>query len=482
MKHLRFLILQLGFLMFALLAMASPGNCIKAYAFDKPALGKPMSNADTVLLKLKFRLDLINFQTVESFNGVQFYRDGIIFLSDSKNETKMLPDHLSFGALDTYYTPIAGQDIGKHELFSRKIRFPYPPEATSFTSDYKTIFFTKDSQTGNNKKIPKIYQTHYVTGKDPKKSDWSSDFKVLAFCNDSNSYMHPAVSSNGKIMVFSSNRPSGSGGIDLFMVKRYKSTWANPVNLGPNVNSGDSELYPFLDSHNNLFFSSNRSSGYGGYDIYVSSFNGKGWNKPVNLGETVNSNNDESSFKISRENDSLAFFVSRQESEPGIAQLHKTFVIDNTNYPLFKEPLASTKAIVTPPKPIQVIEEKKPVIIPVITPPPPVKPSKKEKVEVIPAPKKEVVKKPDVIVFRVQIISSTKPKRNFRKVNIDNREYATREYYYKGEYRYTIGEFDSVDLEIISLQRKARKAGFPQAFVAAFKNNVRETDLKIFQH
>lgn len=480
MKHLRFLVLQLGFLMFSLSLVPGSGNCMNAYtSFDMPA-EKQLSNTDTVLLNLKFRLDSFSFQTIDIFNGVQFYLEGIIFLDDSKKKHRMFPDHLSFGALDTYYAPISGQDSGKHELFSKKNHFPYPSEATSFANNYQTIFFTKYSQTGTNERIPKIYKTHYINSENPKKAGWSPDFKELAFCKDSYSYIHPAVSYDGKIMIFSTNRPSGKGKFDLFMVRQNKSGWTDPLNLGSNVNTRDNEQYPFLDSHNNLFFSSDRQTGYGGYDIYVSSFNGKGWDKPVNLGAIVNSINDETSFKISRKNDTIAFFVSKPDSVPKIAQLHKAFVFDSTMYPIFREALASTKTIVAPSKPIQVIEEKKPaIIVPVKTSPPPVKPAKKEIIVVVPPPKKEVVKEPNAIVFRVQILASMKPRGNIR-VTIDNKVYLTKEYFYKGAYRSTIGKFNTVD-EALQFKAKCRKAGFIEAFVAAFKDNIRETDPKVFR-
>ncbi|MBE0676608.1 MAG: PD40 domain-containing protein [Bacteroidales bacterium] len=81
----------------------------------------------------------------------------------------------------------------------------------------------------------------------------------------------PIVSRN--VMVFTSNRPGGMGGFDLYYSIYKDGKWGSPVNFGPTVNSDADEYRPILGYHpdfTNLFlvFSSNRSGGKGGYDLY----------------------------------------------------------------------------------------------------------------------------------------------------------------------------------------------------------------------
>jgi hypothetical protein len=75
------------------------------------------------------------------------------------------------------------------------------------------------------------------------------------------------------IMVFTSNRPGGLGGYDLYYSVLRKGKWSSPVNFGPGINSSSDEYRPVIGYHpdftnNFLMFSSNRPGGKGGFDLY----------------------------------------------------------------------------------------------------------------------------------------------------------------------------------------------------------------------
>ena len=75
------------------------------------------------------------------------------------------------------------------------------------------------------------------------------------------------------VMLFASNRPGGLGGFDLYYSIFRNKKWSSPVNLGPGINTSADEYRPVLGYHpdfTNLFlmFSSNRSGGLGGFDLY----------------------------------------------------------------------------------------------------------------------------------------------------------------------------------------------------------------------
>ena len=99
----------------------------------------------------------------------------------------------------------------------------------------------------------------------------------------------------------------------------------------------------------------------------------------------------------------------------------------------------------------------------------------------IPEPEQTSVQEtdPNAVVFRVQILSSSKSKSQ-PTVTITGSAYPTWEYYYKGAYRITVGEFSSVE-DALSLRSKCRSSGFNQSFVAAFRGNERETDPSVFK-
>jgi hypothetical protein len=75
------------------------------------------------------------------------------------------------------------------------------------------------------------------------------------------------------IMVFASDRPGGLGGFDLYYSIFRKGKWSSPVNMGPGINSSGNEYRPILGLHTDftnyfMMFSSDRPGGKGGYDLY----------------------------------------------------------------------------------------------------------------------------------------------------------------------------------------------------------------------
>ncbi len=124
---------------------------------------------------------------------------------------------------------------------------------------------------------------------------------------------------NDEVIFVALNLPTGYGGYDIYAIKRENNTWGAPINLGPNINSIDDELSPYLAGDGRtLFFSSNREWGVGGYDVYQSSYlyEAESWTEPVNLGIPINSAGDELDFQMGH-NGLTATFSSNRKSGLG---------------------------------------------------------------------------------------------------------------------------------------------------------------------
>lgn len=96
---------------------------------------------------------------------------------------------------------------------------------------------------------------------------------------------------NWEFAYWTSTRPGGFGGNDIWMSEKIDGVWQQAVNLGPNVNSAASEHHslPSADGQS-LYVTTTRAGGFGGEDIYVTSrTNDGGWTTLTNLGESVNS-------------------------------------------------------------------------------------------------------------------------------------------------------------------------------------------------
>jgi len=128
----------------------------------------------------------------------------------------------------------------------------------------------------------------------------------------------PFLSSDGNIMYFVSDREGGEGGRDIWYSQRSGSSWTEPKNCGPSVNTEFTELFPTLSKDDRtLYFTSNgHKSSYGGFDIYKSEGQLDTWTEPENLGHPLNTSYDEYSVTWF-EPDSIGLFASNRKLERG---------------------------------------------------------------------------------------------------------------------------------------------------------------------
>jgi hypothetical protein len=275
------------------------------------SFGQDAGMDDSVLVRELLVMDTVKLDIFGPSNDVRFYMNGLVFLSNSKYHQKMIPDHITFGQVTSYFAPLEYISLeSSRPLFSND-PFPYSPAGTSYTRDYQVVYFTKEVEISGKRKPEKIFEMSIVNGE-------ASNYNQLSFTAGPTRYMHPAISADGEFMVFASDLVPSSGGLDLFMVRKTTGGWTTPVNLGADINTSGHEWYPFLDQHNNLFFSSSGHMGFGGYDVYVCFFNGNGWDEPHNMTNLINSSKDEIGFSI-HPNRKMAIFSTTTE-EPGLGK------------------------------------------------------------------------------------------------------------------------------------------------------------------
>ena len=128
----------------------------------------------------------------------------------------------------------------------------------------------------------------------------SMNITKLPFCSEEYSVGHPALSMDGKTLYFASDMP-GSEGVDIYQVSidGYLK-YGKPEKVPGKVNTEGDELFPYVGSNGALYFSSNGHVGLGGLDVFIQKFNGD----IVNLGQPLNSINDDFAFVIKNNNKS----------------------------------------------------------------------------------------------------------------------------------------------------------------------------------
>ena len=125
----------------------------------------------------------------------------------------------------------------------------------------------------------------------------------------------PSFSIDGKTLYFVSNRKGGYGGMDIWKSTFADGRWTEPENLGPDINTPGNEMSPFIHyDDQTLYFASDGHIGMGGMDIFVArkKEHGKGWTTPVNLGYPINTSSDETGLIVDA-TAQTAYFASDRE-------------------------------------------------------------------------------------------------------------------------------------------------------------------------
>jgi len=147
-------------------------------------------------------------------------------------------------------------------------------------------------------------------------AEWSKPRNLGKAVNSQYWESQPALSADGKTIYFSSNRPGGLGGRDLWVSEYAEKNWLKPVNLGNTINSFKDETTPFIHPNGEtIFFSSNSFVGMGGFDLMRSNKMDSTWSEPKNLGYPINSHNDEVALLIA--GDGKTAYFAKEEQKDG---------------------------------------------------------------------------------------------------------------------------------------------------------------------
>jgi len=191
--------------------------------------------------------------------------------------------------------------------------------AAQMDSQFKTLYFTRCKVTSNVESGCQIYKSRR-TGR-----RWGNAEAIQITGVDSlQTIGQPTLSSDEKIIIFSSDRRGGIGGKDLWIAKRKTKNgiFERPVNLGHTINTLGDEMFPFLRGDSALYFASDGHGGMGGLDIFVSTKNENGkWTKPKNLKYPINSNYDDFAI-IFNPTENWGYFSSNRKGGRGKEDLY----------------------------------------------------------------------------------------------------------------------------------------------------------------
>ncbi len=184
----------------------------------------------------------------------------------------------SAGNQDIYFTQNLENEKYEEPIPVEYLNSDFDDAYPTFNNDYSELYFTSNRRgkfdiykirTDNSKEILEILSENNTASVEIV-STLSSGFDDIC----------PSITNN--ILVFTSNREGGFGGYDLYYSYFENGTWSEPINFGSEINSSYDEYRPIVRSNewefdnDMMIFSSNRPGGKGGFDLYYVGIQRKG--------------------------------------------------------------------------------------------------------------------------------------------------------------------------------------------------------------
>jgi len=234
------------------------------------------------------------------------YENGIIFYSDRRTQVLVSRVDTVNNPLFHFFVANIQNDpvkFGNPHSLSHNIPIKAHQVSSSISADGRELFFAANDENGQ-----RIYSARRSG------NNWSN---IQPFTHSRANIIatHPSLSPDGTRLFFASDMPGGYGGFDIYVSERTNRGWGPPVNLGPEINTAENELFPFIQANGELFFSSTAHGSMGGLDIFTArEINGE-WGFVQRLEEPINSTADDISYTAANPDGTTGYFASNRDGK-----------------------------------------------------------------------------------------------------------------------------------------------------------------------
>ena len=241
-----------------------------------------------------------------------YFGDDIICVTDNYNSLQVTSVSTAINELPHVLMRVDPK-TGKKARLRGKLKDYINDGPSSYSADQSVVCFSKghfpaaQSPKIGNKQSGSIYYAEA-----DNQGDW--DVMISLPCNElGTANIYPFVQADGQRVYFASNRAGGFGGFDIYYTDRIGDGWTSPKNMGDKINTTGDEISPSVDG-NLLYFASNAMSGFGGYDLFQ--FDMDSEYAPVNMGAGVNTSWDDYAL-ITRDQGKSGYFTSNRTGGAG---------------------------------------------------------------------------------------------------------------------------------------------------------------------
>ncbi len=308
------------------LAKISENERVKAFLKSKENSfsGELLANAefnDEVLTSddtasAGFFIFTLNSNSPEADNAPSFYENDLLFSSSRKTRSKKIYGPSGDAYLDIYkVTKDPNGSLSEASPFGRIPNSEFHKSTPYYSESTGDLYYILSNTEDNNLAFDEKGKNALAIGMVNENGTFRFLLKDL-----STSFYYPFYNVDSGRLYFSANFKDSYGGTDIYYVDLNNGqVMSQPINLGPRINSPGNEIAPYVFD-NSLYFSSDVFYGIGGMDIYRSNIlPDKGFSIPVNLGKGINTKYDEFGFiiKENQEDGLIGYFSSNRTGGKG---------------------------------------------------------------------------------------------------------------------------------------------------------------------
>lgn len=233
-----------------------------------------------------------------------FVKDNTLYFASARNVLRKNHNLNGEPFLDIYTATLDGSSIGAPQLLAGDVNTKYHEGTIAISPDGKRMYFDRNDYFKGDldKSTEGVNQINMYTAEKVGGS-WVNIASV-PFNDDNYSTGHPALSPDGKTLYFSSDKPGGKGGSDIYKVSVGTDGSFGTPQAVSSINTSGTEVFPFVASDGTLYFSSNGHLGMGGLDVFSAFAKAGTFSTPENMGPGVNSGSDDFAIHLSADNKS----------------------------------------------------------------------------------------------------------------------------------------------------------------------------------
>lgn len=261
----------------------------------------------------------INSALLESSPAFVGDKIGFVFTETKSNFFDKSIDEAFFQL--GYATVLDDHSLTSKTAYNHRINSDYHEGPMTYDAIKNTLFFTRSHKSTKLSKGQET-DTFYLRIMSADLNTAKPTVKPINLNVDQYSVCHPTLSKDGKTMIFSSNKPGGNGKMDLYVSYFDGAAWSGVLNLGSTLNSSANEIFPFLLNDTILVYTSDRKNGFGGLDLYYSFLKNGSWSSPIHFPQPFNSSFDDLGLII-RPNGRSGYFTSNRPGGKGKDDIYR---------------------------------------------------------------------------------------------------------------------------------------------------------------